>query len=129
MEYGIVNYKDIRESLELILSEHRNTDHEVDEILESLDDALGNNHEHLVAKEDVQMDGVFAFDVSELDSIEGDVAKCGCCLYTTDELFAHGPSEEEVRKDVEAGHIGICGRCYAEMLAHDSEFAVKEIES
>ena len=48
--YRIVNYKDIRESLALILGA------EVDEkkattILESLDDALGNNAEYLKVEE------------------------------------------------------------------------------
>ena len=48
--FEITNYKDIRESLALILSA------EVDEkkatvILESLDDALGNNAEYLKVEE------------------------------------------------------------------------------
>ena len=51
--YEIINYKDIRESLALILAA------EVDEkkatvILESLDDALGNNAEYLKVEEQEQ---------------------------------------------------------------------------
>ncbi|KXB01270.1 hypothetical protein AKJ41_02095 [candidate division MSBL1 archaeon SCGC-AAA259O05] len=53
----IVNYQDIKESLELILSSYKPklTDAEIDGILDSLDDAVGNNCEELILGEDIEL--------------------------------------------------------------------------
>jgi len=52
----IVNWKDISESLELILTDYkpRLTDHQIDRIIEMLDEALANNSDSLVLKEDIE---------------------------------------------------------------------------
>lgn len=67
---------------------------------------------------------VFRFEVRNLD-VPGNIkcVKCGSCRFETDFLFAHGESRGEVRERIEDGEIGICGSCYADLLAEHG-FAV-----
>ncbi len=91
MTTNIVNYADIRDSVELLVTEFKPaiTDWQIDEFLDALDDALGNNADQLVLEGDLT-------EVVGLDNCP----KCGenhWCI----EVGAYGPdvTTEEFNKN------------------------------
>jgi len=58
---------------------------------------------------------VFRFDVREL--FGEDEIKCGGCNWPTTVIYVIASSQEEARNMILNGHAGLCGSCFAEMLA------------
>ena len=96
-DYEIVNYKDIRESLSLILEAEVN-EKTAKVILESLDDAIGNHAEHLDVKNARGLE----------DTVEGakehllDNIKNG--LYTVEELKTMTATFAYIVRDTDLEH-------------------------
>ncbi len=46
--------------------------------------------------------------------------KCGGCGWGCDRLYVHADDREEAIKLLKSGYDGMCGECYAEMLADNA---------
>jgi hypothetical protein len=64
---------------------------------------------------------VLPSDLSEEDwaYVSEEEVKCGCCLWNVTRLFVLADSKEEAVELVKRGDAGLCGECFAELLAEE----------
>jgi hypothetical protein len=64
---------------------------------------------------------VLPSDLSEDDwaYVNEEEVKCGCCLWNVTKLFVLADSKEEAVELVKRGDAGLCGECFAELLAEE----------
>ena len=58
---------------------------------------------------------IFRFDAKEITG--EDQIRCWGCGFSTDALYVLASSREEAKKMILEGRAGLCGLCFAEMLA------------
>ena len=58
-------------------------------------------------------------------AITVDDVNCGCCNWEVGTLYVRAYSAQEAEKLYDSGEAGICGSCFADMLADDSEIVLR----